>query len=79
MQRRNDLSDSRRRRLEVGAKAGLETHAHSADRYVGRQIATVRVQSNVSQGKLSRSIGISCQQLQKYENAKNRVSASSRP
>ncbi|MDX8481212.1 helix-turn-helix transcriptional regulator [Mesorhizobium sp. VK24D] len=49
---------------------------HPADLHVGRQIATVRVQSNVSQAQLARSIGISCQQLQKYENAKNRVSAS---
>ncbi|CAH2400739.1 Transcriptional regulator, contains XRE-family HTH domain [Mesorhizobium escarrei] len=43
---------------------------------VGRQIAIVRVQSDVSQAQLARSIGISFQQLQKYENARNRVSAS---
>lgn len=36
----------------------------------------VRVQSGVSQAQLGRSIGISFQQLQKYENARNRVSAS---
>lgn len=36
----------------------------------------VRVQSDVSQAQLARSIGISIQQLQKYENARNRVSAS---
>ena len=39
-------------------------------------IATIRVQSDVSQAQLARSIGISFQQLQKYENARNRVSAS---
>ncbi|RUW83410.1 helix-turn-helix transcriptional regulator, partial [Mesorhizobium sp. M1E.F.Ca.ET.063.01.1.1] len=49
---------------------------HPADLHVGRQIAMVRVQSDVSQGQLARSIGISFQQLQKYENARNRVSAS---
>ncbi|MBZ9775170.1 helix-turn-helix domain-containing protein [Mesorhizobium sp. CO1-1-8] len=32
--------------------------------------------SNVSQAQLARSIGVSFQQLQKYENARNRVSAS---
>ncbi|TIQ46557.1 MAG: helix-turn-helix transcriptional regulator [Mesorhizobium sp.] len=37
---------------------------------------TVRVDSDVSQAQLARSIGISFQQLQKYENARNRVSAS---
>ncbi len=40
------------------------------------QIATVRVQSDVSQAQLARKIGVSFQQLQKYENARNRVSAS---
>ncbi|WP_425515380.1 helix-turn-helix domain-containing protein [Mesorhizobium silamurunense] len=45
-------------------------------RPVGSQIAIVRVQSDVSQAELARSIGISFQQLQKYENARNRVSAS---
>ncbi|RVD64170.1 XRE family transcriptional regulator, partial [Mesorhizobium sp. M4A.F.Ca.ET.029.04.2.1] len=44
--------------------------------HVGRQIATVRMQSDVSQVQLARSIGITFQQLQKYENARNRVSAS---
>ncbi|RAZ72408.1 transcriptional regulator [Mesorhizobium atlanticum] len=34
------------------------------------------MQSDVSQAELARSIGVSCQQLQKYENARNRVSAS---
>ncbi|MES0096639.1 helix-turn-helix transcriptional regulator [Mesorhizobium sp. M0019] len=34
------------------------------------------MQSDVSQAQLARSIGISFQQLQKYENARNRVSAS---
>ncbi|AZO09588.1 MULTISPECIES: helix-turn-helix transcriptional regulator [unclassified Mesorhizobium] len=54
----------------------LGHHPHPADVYVGRQIAMVRVQSDVSQAQLARSIGISIQQLQKYENARNRVSAS---
>lgn len=57
-------------------KPAVENDPHPADRHVGRQIATVRVQSDVSQGQLARAIGISFQQLQKYENARNRVSAS---
>ncbi|PLP55698.1 hypothetical protein CYK37_29070 [Mesorhizobium loti] len=56
--------------------AGSEAEAHPVDRHVGRQIAAIRVQSDVSQAQLARSIGISFQQLQKYENARNRVSAS---
>ncbi len=47
-----------------------------ADLYVGRQVAAVRVQSDVTQAELARAVRISPQQRQKYENAKNRVSAS---
>jgi transcriptional regulator with XRE-family HTH domain len=49
---------------------------HAADLYVGRQVAAVRVQSDVTQAELARAVRISPQQLQKYENGKNRVSAS---
>jgi transcriptional regulator with XRE-family HTH domain len=62
--------------LRTARKQAVESEPHPADRHVGRQIATVRVQSDVSQGQLARAIGISFQQLQKYENARNRVSAS---
>ncbi|MER9441508.1 helix-turn-helix transcriptional regulator [Mesorhizobium sp. M0340] len=55
-----------------------EVGPHSADRHVGRQIATLRVQSDVSQAQLAHAIRISFQQLQKYESARNRVSAVSR-
>ncbi|MFK0692217.1 helix-turn-helix domain-containing protein [Mesorhizobium sp. IMUNJ 23033] len=62
--------------LRTGPKPKIDSDPHPADQHVGRQIATVRVQSDVSQAQLARSIGISFQQLQKYENARNRVSAS---
>lgn len=70
------LKTKRSDRVETRATPDSEGSPHPADRHVGRQIATVRVQSDVSQAQLARSIGISFQQLQKYENAKNRVSAS---
>lgn len=63
-------------RRHTGVAPEGEVSPHPADRHVGRQIATVRVQSDVSQAQLARAIGISFQQLQKYENARNRVSAS---
>lgn len=62
--------------LRAGPKPKIDSDPHPADQHVGRQIAAVRVQSDVSQAQLARSIGISFQQLQKYENARNRVSAS---
>ncbi|MFB2566902.1 helix-turn-helix transcriptional regulator [Rhizobium sp. IMFF44] len=49
---------------------------HPVDRHVGRQIRLLRVQCNLSQGDLGKGVGISYQQMQKYETGKNRVSAS---
>lgn len=63
-------------RFRTGVAPEGEVSPHPVDRHVGRQIATVRLQSDVSQAQLARAISISFQQLQKYENARNRVSAS---
>lgn len=49
---------------------------HPVDRHVGQQIRMRRMQSNVSLGDLGAGIGVSLQQVQKYESGKNRVSAS---
>lgn len=68
------LERTERIRTDVAPEG--EVSPHPADRHVGGQITTVRVQSDVSQAQLARAIGISFQQLQKYENARNRVSAS---
>ena len=46
------------------------------DHYVGRVLATRRLQLGISQNEVAKSVGISFQQLQKYESAANRVSAS---
>lgn len=77
MQQRNTPSDPKRPHLILArgqrkAKGG----PHPTDLHVGRQMATLRIQSDVTQVKLATKVGISFQQLQKYENAKNRVSAS---
>ncbi|UCI05672.1 helix-turn-helix domain-containing protein [Mesorhizobium sp. B1-1-8] len=70
------VESTRPRVIQARPKPVNENSSHPADQHVGRQIAIVRVQSDVSQAQLARSIGISFQQLQKYENARNRVSAS---
>lgn len=46
------------------------------DRHVGQQIKLWRLQLNISQADLGKGIGVSMQQIQKYEAGKNRVSAS---
>ncbi|MER8674585.1 helix-turn-helix transcriptional regulator [Mesorhizobium sp. M0037] len=77
MQKREALSEQKPlSAVTAWAKPKPQPSPHPADKHVGRQIAIVRVQSDVAQAQLARSIGISFQQLQKYENARNRVSAS---
>ncbi len=50
--------------------------AHPVDEHVGAQIRAVRKAAGLSQEALARQVGISFQQLQKYERGSNRVSAS---
>lgn len=49
---------------------------HLADIHVGKRIRELREIRSVTQGWLAGQIGISFQQLQKYETAANRVSSS---
>ncbi|MDX8527906.1 helix-turn-helix transcriptional regulator [Mesorhizobium sp. MSK_1335] len=70
------MKPKRSRPFRAAPKPKIKRDPHPADIHVGRQIATVRVLSDVSQAQLARSIGVSFQQLQKYENARNRISAS---
>ncbi|QND46952.1 helix-turn-helix transcriptional regulator [Rhizobium lusitanum] len=53
-----------------------DSEGHPVDRHVGQQIRILRIQSNLSQTDLGKGIGLSYQQMQKYETGKNRVSAS---
>ena len=49
---------------------------HPVDRHVGQQLRISRIHSNLSQTELGIKIGLSYQQIQKYESGKNRISAS---
>src|ERR1700683_471807 len=46
------------------------------DKYVGSRIRLLRVQRNMSQQTLAKRLGMSFQQVQKYEKGINRISAS---
>lgn len=46
------------------------------DVYVGQQLRTRRVEAGLSQSQLGQAIGVTFQQVQKYEKGANRVSAS---
>ena len=55
----------------------MDDHApHPVDVYVGRMIRARRKQLGVNQGSLGDALGVSFQQIQKYERAANRVSCS---
>ncbi|MEQ8832266.1 MAG: helix-turn-helix transcriptional regulator [Alphaproteobacteria bacterium] len=49
---------------------------HPVDIHVARRLCFARKAAGLSQDKLSALVGISFQQIQKYENAANRISAS---
>lgn len=49
---------------------------HPIDQYVGARIREARHLAGVSQTTLAQAVGTTFQQVQKYENAMNRVSAS---
>jgi transcriptional regulator with XRE-family HTH domain len=49
------------------------------DKHVGSRVRMRRKMLNMSQGKLGAGLGITFQQVQKYENGTNRISASRLP
>ena len=56
--------------------AEFEAGPNPIDRHVGLRIRLRRKELGISQEKLAESIGLTFQQVQKYERAANRVSAS---
>lgn len=50
--------------------------AHAVDIYVGIRLKQRRVSMGMSQGELAEAVGITFQQVQKYERGANRMSAS---
>ena len=53
----------------------IENYFNNLDQIIGKKIYFLRLDNNISQAELAKKIGISAQQLQKYENAKNKISA----
>ena len=54
----------------------IEAGPNPVDRHVGLRIRMRRKELGISQEKLADSVGLTFQQIQKYERAANRVSAS---
>lgn len=52
-----------------------ETTQEAINEHVSRKIHTRRIELGMTQKKVAEALGVSFQQFQKYENAKNRLSA----
>ena len=55
---------------------GRSGGVHPVDRQVGQHLRLARLTQGMSQGDLAKSVGLTFQQIQKYEKGSNRVSAS---
>jgi len=50
--------------------------AHPVDRHVGKRVVELRLSRGYNQSELGRALGLSFQQVQKYEKGSNRISSS---
>jgi len=53
-----------------------EAAPHPVDRHVGRRVCEKRISLGYNQSDLGRALGLTFQQIQKYEKGSNRISAS---
>lgn len=53
-----------------------EDGPHPVDRHVGRRVSQKRLELGYNQSALGRALGLTFQQVQKYEKGANRISAS---
>jgi transcriptional regulator with XRE-family HTH domain len=67
---------SRSRRNVFRTEEESNQSFHPVDIHVGQQLRIRRIHSNLSQTELGQKVGLSYQQVQKYESGKNRISAS---
>jgi len=57
-------------------RADVEAGPHPVDRHVGRRVYERRLSLGYSQSDLGRGLGLTFQQVQKYEKGVNRISSS---
>lgn len=65
-----------RNKIEMDDKYSKELDVNLLDEYVGKRLKLRRVMLHMSQDELASMIGVTFQQVQKYESGANRVSAS---
>ncbi|NEI74879.1 helix-turn-helix domain-containing protein [Rhizobium lusitanum] len=73
-ERKQFVGNTRHAELRTDETKGQSSHP--VDTHVGQQLRIRRIHSNLSQTELGHKVGLSYQQVQKYESGKNRISAS---
>ncbi len=68
----NSIQDLRRDMVRGVGEDG----PHPVDRHVGRRVCEKRISLGYNQSDLGRALGLTFQQIQKYEKGANRISAS---
>lgn len=56
-------------------KPNTKSRANAVDIYVGEQLRLIRRANNVTQEELAHAVGLTFQQIQKYEKGYNRIAA----
>lgn len=69
-------SGGRRYGIQDMARTTREDGPHPVDRHVGRRVSEKRITLGYNQSDLGRALGLTFQQIQKYEKGSNRISAS---
>jgi len=62
--------------MDTGPKADNAKQPHPVDMHVGHRVRLRRIFLGYSQDKLARALGLTFQQVQKYERGANRISSS---
>ena len=62
--------------VKIAKTVSVKDSLNSTDKHVGSQVRMRRVKLGMSQSKLAEAVGLTFQQIQKYEKGANRISAS---
>lgn len=65
----------RQHRAEPSAGTEMPAQPDASDIAIGRRVRRKRLESGLTQAALGNSLGVSTQQIQKYETGQNRISA----
>jgi transcriptional regulator with XRE-family HTH domain len=66
--------------LDAGSKGGeVRAMPRETDIHIGRQLREARLARGLSQGALGKKLGVTFQQVQKYESGANRIGGSRLP